>query len=86
MGKIEAATAEGAHAQGWLCDARDSIDAAFGQGYAAANPELVGAFIAACASEQLAVAVRDNVGGGLGEVGAGLQNVGSGLLAGGFGS
>lgn len=35
----------------YVAAARDAIDAAFGDGHAAANPELVAAFVQACAIE-----------------------------------
>ena len=35
----------------YLAAAREAIDAAFGDGHAAANPELVAAFVQACAIE-----------------------------------
>ena len=38
----------------YLSEAAAAIDEEFGEGYAAAHPELVGAFIGACATEDAA--------------------------------
>jgi hypothetical protein len=43
---------------GYLAAARETIDAAFGEGHAAANPELVAAYLQACAIETAVAAAR----------------------------
>lgn len=85
MYEKESGRGPAAHVNGYLAAAKASIDEQFGPGFAAANPALVVAFIGACSSDALTVVLRDNIGGGLGEVGAGLQSVGTGLITGNFG-
>lgn len=85
MSQTDAGSAQAAHVGGYLAAAKQSIDREFGAGFAKANPQLVAAFLSACAADRLAEVLSDKVGAGLGEVGAGLQNVGSGLLSGSFG-
>ncbi len=47
-----------ANVAGYLAAARDAIDATFGEGHAAANPELVAAFVQACAIETAVATAR----------------------------
>ena len=57
-GKPSPAATVGAH----LVEAREAIDAAFGDGHAARHPELVAAFLQAAAIESLAAAGCDTAG------------------------
>lgn len=80
MSKVtETNSGAAAHVQGYLRDAIDSIDAAFGAGHAAANPELVGAFIGACAQAQVALLLQHSFGDKVAGIEAGLVAIANAL-------
>lgn len=53
---------------GWLELAIAALDAKFGDGYARANPALVGAYVQACALESIRTALHDEVTGALEDI------------------
>lgn len=66
---------------GWLDMAIASIDGKLGDGFAAKNPALLGAFLNACAAQALNGLVQDDIGAGLDEIGRALGSVAAAIAA-----
>lgn len=79
MGNLEIA-ASGV-VDGWLDFAIATIDDRFGDGYAADNPVLVGAFIGACAAQVRNDRLEEDIGGTLEAIATSLASVATAIAS-----
>lgn len=86
MEELDVGRGAAAHVGGYLAAAKESIDNLFGPGYAAGHPELVGAFVQACAREQLNVVLQHSFGDKVAGIGAGLVAISNSMPIVGIGS
>lgn len=66
-------------ADAYLRHGVDALDRTFGKGYAKANPELLAAYIQACATDFTSAAMSKTLGAGLQRVADALDRIGGGL-------
>ena len=68
------------HIAEYLREGIDSIDDLLGEGYAKAHPELLGAFIQACAADVHANVLQDDVGGPLDALADPLRQIANNIV------
>lgn len=67
------------HINSYLRAGIDSIDELLGEGYAAAHPELLGAYIRACVADVASNIAQDDIAGALGDIGVAISAAGNAL-------
>lgn len=67
------------HINSYLKAGIESIDEQLGRGYAAANPELLGAYIRACVADVASNVLQDDVAGRLDDIGVAVGGLGNAI-------